>query len=565
MAPTQPQPQPQPSDPSTYSFHGRGRGRGSWNKRGGRGRGSGRPQQHSYTEHQQGYPNWAWWTPPPCPYPTQQPWRPHNTQPTTSPQHAHYVAPSDYPPRFTQPPSPGYNALCPSDLSAAFTNMQVNHPSFSWHMDIMDTGAASHLTQEPSKIVFPNSSLVHGNILVGNGSYLPILGSGTGLHSLPNRTYILSNVLYNPQIIKNLIHVRRFTRDNNVSIEFDPLGFSLKDLDVCKLPRNLSRYARDLATRQNNRVKPQSLSEGILVIFLCRIPRQGFRWASRYAKGSRNQFFLSLASDLKTKKTLSRHNSTRDLYPFTPPQLPPQASYLTTASFPWHDRLCHPGAQTLDVLGGEFDNHAFKSFADHHGLLFRFSCPQTSPQNGRVERMIRRLNDVICALPIHANIPPTFWVESLHIASYLHNILPTKRLTFYTPTFALYLRHPEYDHLWVFGGYRCFDPTTGKVHTSRHVTFDENTFPYTIPQTSSSYTFLDDPLLQGFTFQGPVPRPPVTITYPRRPRPPPIPPLTNATQPSNPVLNSPPQPPSRPSQHMPANSHPMTTRFIVII
>jgi hypothetical protein len=31
-------------------------------------------------------------------------------------------------------------------------------------------------------------------------------------------------------LIKNLISVRRLTRDNNVSIEFDPTGFSIKDL-----------------------------------------------------------------------------------------------------------------------------------------------------------------------------------------------------------------------------------------------------------------------------------------------------------------------------------------------
>jgi histone deacetylase 1/2 len=84
-------------------------------------------------------------------------------------------------------------------------------------------------------------------------------------------------------------------------------------------------------------------------------------------------------------------------------------------------------------LGGEFDNHAFKDFAQQHGLLFRFSCPQTSSQNGRAERMIRRLNDIIRALLIHAHLPPTFWVEALHTAAYLHNILPTKRLNFFYP------------------------------------------------------------------------------------------------------------------------------------
>jgi hypothetical protein len=40
----------------------------------------------------------------------------------------------------------------------------------------------------------------------------------------------LNNVLISPYLIKNLISVRALTRDNSVSVEFDPYGFSIKDL-----------------------------------------------------------------------------------------------------------------------------------------------------------------------------------------------------------------------------------------------------------------------------------------------------------------------------------------------
>ncbi|KAJ0779315.1 putative RNA-directed DNA polymerase [Helianthus annuus] len=638
----------QSQDPGQSSYRGRGRGRGR-NNRGGRSRG-GRSYYsgNGYSPAPPSYPNWAWWTPPPCPYPTQNTWRPNTTfspqQPATQQPQAHFTgSPQQY-----QSPGLTYDALSPSDLSAAFAQMQLQQQNTSWNQDIMDTGAGSHVTRDQGKIILPDSSTVRSSILVGNGNCVPIQGSGTGFHTLPNRTYILPNVLYSPHIIRNLIFVRRFTRDNNVSIEFDPFGFSLKDLI--------------------------------------------------------------------TKRTLSRHNSTGDLYPFTPPQLPPQACFIASPALPWHDRLGHPGAQVLDILsrtfhfscnkdnmsnlcnscqlanskrlpfhasnsftfapfdiihcdlwtspipsksgykyymvlidnfshfvwvyplkfkseafptftkfhrliltqfnrhiktfqcdlGGEFDNHAFKSFASHHGLLFRFSCPQTSSQNGRAERMIRRLNDIVRALLIHANLPPSFWVEALHTATYLHNILPTKRLNFYTPTFALYLRHPDYEHLRVFGcacypntsatqphklhsrairciflgyppdfrGYRCFDPTTGKVHISRHVTFDEHVFPYSMPHTPATYKFLDDQLPLGFTFQQPI-KPPSLVTpfpfhYSRRPRPnpPPQPASTQPnplSQPNQPMasLASGPQPsqpaaPGNPPPH--PNQHPMTTR-----
>jgi hypothetical protein len=155
-------------------------------------------------------------------------------------------------------------------------------------------------------------------------------------------------------------------------------------------------------------------------------------------------------------------------------------------------------------MGGEFDNTSFKNFASTHGLQFRFSCPQTSQQNGKAERMIRRLNEVMLCLLTHASILPTYWVEALHTSVYLHNILPTKVLHNRTPMSVLYLKHPTYDHLQVFRcacypnqsatrphkillrssrcvflgyppdykGYRCLGLNTRKIILSRHVTFD---------------------------------------------------------------------------------------------
>ncbi|GKD45176.1 ribonuclease H-like domain-containing protein [Tanacetum coccineum] len=45
-----------------------------------------------------------------------------------------------------------------------------------------------------------------------------------------NRPLHLHNALVTPNIIKNLISVRQLTRDNSCSIEFNPFGFTVKDL-----------------------------------------------------------------------------------------------------------------------------------------------------------------------------------------------------------------------------------------------------------------------------------------------------------------------------------------------
>jgi hypothetical protein len=62
---------------------------------------------------------------------------------------------------------------------------------------------------------------------VGNGATLPVIG--TGYSTLPSPCH-QNNILLAPDIVKNLLSVRQFTIDNLVSIEFDPLGISVKDL-----------------------------------------------------------------------------------------------------------------------------------------------------------------------------------------------------------------------------------------------------------------------------------------------------------------------------------------------
>ena len=44
--------------------------------------------------------------------------------------------------------------------------------------------------------------------------------------------------------------------------------------------------------------------------------------------------------------------------------------------------------------GGEFENHAFESFCDKHGIHHNFSAPRTPQQNGVVERKNRSLEEL---------------------------------------------------------------------------------------------------------------------------------------------------------------------------
>ncbi|XP_071685349.1 uncharacterized protein [Lolium perenne] len=95
---------------------------------------------------------------------------------------------------------------------------------------VFDSGASSHMSSGSGITSLPLPPNFPTQIIVGNGSVLPIVGSGSAHLSTAARSLILRNILLCPQLIKNLVSVRAFTRDNFVSIEFDPFGFSIKDL-----------------------------------------------------------------------------------------------------------------------------------------------------------------------------------------------------------------------------------------------------------------------------------------------------------------------------------------------
>lgn len=89
-------------------------------------------------------------------------------------------------------------------------------------------------TQHPTYIrmhVFLTLFMIKKNIflfvLVRYGSTIPIskVGNSSLPHPNPYRTLVLKNILITSQIIKNLIYVRRFTRENRCTIELDPFCF----------------------------------------------------------------------------------------------------------------------------------------------------------------------------------------------------------------------------------------------------------------------------------------------------------------------------------------------------
>jgi len=105
--------------------------------------------------------------------------------------------------------------------------LAISQPDENWYMDI---GATSHMTTNQGTLLSYFDLSKDNNIVIGNGYLIPICGHGSTSLSPPHPPLQLNNVLHAPKLIKNIIFVRKFTTDNLVSFEFDPFGFSVKNL-----------------------------------------------------------------------------------------------------------------------------------------------------------------------------------------------------------------------------------------------------------------------------------------------------------------------------------------------
>ncbi|GJX19552.1 ribonuclease H-like domain-containing protein [Tanacetum coccineum] len=94
----------------------------------------------------------------------------------------------------------------------------------------MDTCASSHLNSHTRNLSTIFNKCLYPSVHVGDRKIIPVTNTSLSILPTLNRPLYLHNVLVTPNIIKDLIFVRQFTRDNNCTVEFDEFGFSLKNL-----------------------------------------------------------------------------------------------------------------------------------------------------------------------------------------------------------------------------------------------------------------------------------------------------------------------------------------------
>ena len=148
----------------------------------------------------------------------------------------------------------------------------------------------------------------------------------------------------------------------------------------------------------------------------------------------------------------------------------------------------------------------------------------------------------------HASMPKTYWTYAFSTATYLINRLPTPTIIMDSPYHKLFGSQPNYTKLKVYGclcfpwlrpytnhklqdrstpcvflgysttqsAYLCLQPTTGRIYVSRHVRFDETSFPFSKPATTIPAS-PSPPETQAPTTSPPVTKIPFTVPLTTQP------------------------------------------------
>lgn len=117
------------------------------------------------------------------------------------------------------------HTISPWQPQAQYATTPTSTPSW-----LLDSGASHHVTSDLGNLSLHEQYTGADDIMIGDGTSLPITHTGSTFLTTPETTFTLNNVLCVPNMKKNLISISQFCDSNNVSIEFLPSCFHVKDL-----------------------------------------------------------------------------------------------------------------------------------------------------------------------------------------------------------------------------------------------------------------------------------------------------------------------------------------------
>jgi hypothetical protein len=114
-----------------------------------------------------------------------------------------------------------------SGLDAALNNLTI---SDVW---VINFGASTHMSFDDGTLSSTRALPTPQYVTVDNDTSMLVFISGhIFLHTPSRYSFVLNNILHVPKLIRNILSINKFTRDNFWSIEFDSFGFSMIDIQT---------------------------------------------------------------------------------------------------------------------------------------------------------------------------------------------------------------------------------------------------------------------------------------------------------------------------------------------
>ncbi|KAJ9555883.1 hypothetical protein OSB04_010497 [Centaurea solstitialis] len=397
---------------------------------------------------------------------------------------------------------------------------------------LLDNGASHHVTTDLSNLSLHHPYDGTDEIVIGDGSGLPISHTSSTHLSSPTQKFTLSNVLFVPSMHKNIISASKFCRDNKAKLEFSPFSFCVKDLHtgaplltgptkdgIYYWPASTTSPQANVLTKKDvdlhHRFGHPSFNDfPCNSCYINKSHKLPFGTSSLTTSAPLEVIFSDVWSspiyslDGYKYYVIFVDHFTKYIWLY-----PIKRKSDTTNTFIYFKALFEKkfGRSILTLYsdnGGEFQ--ALASFLATHGVSHLTSPPHTPEHNGYAERRHLHIVETSLALLSHASMPLIYWPHAFQTTVYLINRMPTPTLNNTSPYFKLFGSTPKYTHLHNFGclcypwlrpyashklaprsiacaflvysptphAYLCLDPTTNRLYSSRHVRFVEMVYPF---------------------------------------------------------------------------------------
>ncbi|KAL4576526.1 hypothetical protein LXL04_012621 [Taraxacum kok-saghyz] len=387
------------------------------------------------------------------------------------------------------------NITISSNTSASVNTTSASSNSAAAPPWMFDSGASHHVASNPASFHTLSDCGGPDEIVLGNGTTLPI--SHVGHTSLPtqSRSLNLPNTLYVPNLKHNLISIAKLCKTNHVSVEFFPYHFIVKDLRMgaclmrgvnindlyyaainslrC-LPRVNSVTTTSLHSWHHKLGHPSIKVFKMLLKHLKldsnKMSSFSFHCNSCLINKSHKQpfgpntFHASKPLELIYSNVWGPVKQSNDGYLYYVIFVDYFSKYTwlyplkrksdVKSLFPQFKSLVEKYYSTPIVSiftdnGGEYI--ALTTYLQANDISHFTTPPHTPEQNGIDERRHRHIVETGPSLLHHAKLPLPFWSHAFQTAVHLINRLPNSSLEFKSPFEKLHNTPPTYQKLKSFG------------------------------------------------------------------------------------------------------------------